>query len=469
MTADGGVPAATRVDLLVANARQITTMDDAGNVYDNGWMAVNGGRVVALGGPQVPPPAADTIVDASGCLVTPGLINAHQHLYQNLTRSMAPDFGGSLTNWFWTYFSMWQHLDEEAVRTSTRVGLMELALSGCTTSADHLYIHRAPGWIDAQVHEARDIGLRFTAVRGSMTLDESDGGVCPAGMAEPHAYVMDESERLVRQWHQTEPNAMTQIALGPSTLMSSTLAVYRDTAALAADLGVRLHTHVADDPDEERFVRERYGKRPIEVLEELGWLGPATWLAHVVYPNEMERALLAERSVAVAHCPSAMVIDGGIPGGPAPVREMLDVGVTVAIGCDGATAADHQSLIWETKFAMMLARLRGGSVESMTAREALWLATRGGAAAIGRAGEIGQLAIGANADFVLWRMDGISHAGALRDPVVALLHGGPVTAWATYVGGRPVVDRGELVNVDVDAEVMRHTTSARRLQSHLSG
>ncbi|MCX6459461.1 MAG: amidohydrolase family protein [Actinobacteria bacterium] len=457
-----------RVDLLVTGARQISTMDDDGRVINDGWMAVDDGRVVGFGGATDPRPKAQEIVDASGCLVTPGLINAHQHLYQSLTRSMTPDFGGSLTSWFWTYFTMWQHMNEEAIRTSTRIGLMELALSGCTTSVDHLYIHREPGWIDAQVQEARDVGLRFTAVRGSMTLDEANGGVCPTGMAESDQFVLDESARLVHEWHDANPDSMTHIALGPSTLMSSSDAIFRDSADLALQLGVRLHTHAADDPDEERYVFERYGKRPIQVLDEFGWLRPGTWLAHVVYPNESERALLAERSVAVVHCPSAMVIDGGIPGGPAPVREMLDAGVTVAIGCDGATAADHQSIIWETKFAMLLARLRGGTTAAMTAREALSLATRGGATAIGRSGEIGQLAIGTNADFVLWRMDGVAHAGALRDPVVGLLHGGPINAWATYVGGRPIVQRGELVGVDVGAEVSRHTAAATRLQRFLN-
>ena len=456
------------VDLLISGALAVEAMDgamaDTDTSLPGGWVAVSDGRVVRVGAASEAVPAAREVIDAGGCLVTPGLVNAHQHLYQNLTRSMLPHGVAGLTDWFWTYFSRWQHLDEESVRTSTRLGLFELALSGATTSADHLYIHQGPGWIDAQVEEALDVGMRLTAVRGSMTLGPDDGGVCLASMVEDEERVLSDCERLVRAHHDPSPTSMTQIALGPSTLMSSTESAFRRSAELARDLGVRLHTHVADDPEEEAFVRTRYQMRPLEKMAELGWIGPDVWFAHVVYPSPREIASMAEHGVSVAHCPSAMVIDGGLPGGPAPVREMIDAGVNVSIGCDGATAADHQSVWLETKFAMLLARLRGGSVSAMTARDALWLATRGGATALGREGQIGVLAPGACADIALWRLDDIAHAGAHADPVTALLQGGPTGVWSSFVGGRPLVRDGHLVGVDERHEVARHSTSARRLQ-----
>ena len=456
------------VDLLISSALSVETMGGSigstGASLVGGWVAVTDGLVVGVGAATDAAPAAREVIDARGCLVTPGLVNAHQHLYQNLTRSMLANGVAGLTDWFWTYFSRWQHLDEEAVRTSTRLGLFELALSGATTSADHLYIHQEPGWIDAQVEEALDVGMRLTAVRGSMTLGPDDGGVCLASMVEDEEHVLNDCERLVRVHHDPSPTSMTQIAFGPSTLMSSTESVFRRSAELARNLGVRLHTHVADDPEEEAFVRQRYRMRPIEKMADLGWMAPDVWFAHVVYPSPREIASMAEHGVSVAHCPSAMVIDGGIPGGPAPVREMIDAGVNVSIGCDGATAADHQSLWLETKFAMLLARLRGGSVSAMTARDALWLATRGGAAALGREGQIGVLTPGACADISLWRLDDIAHAGAHADPVTALLQGGPTGVWSSFVGGQPLVRDGHLVGIDEQREVARHSNAARRLQ-----
>lgn len=455
----------TKVDLLIRNANSIATMNDAREIIrDGGWIAIHDGLIVQIGAGNDSQPEAKTVVDATGCLLTPGLVNSHQHLYQNLTRSMKPNGVTGLTEWFWTYFPMWKELDEEAIRTSVRLGLFELALSGCTTATDHEYIHPFPYLMDAVIEEAAEVGMRLMAVRGSMTLGPELGGVCLPGMAEDEEDVIADCIRLIEKWHDPKASAMVQVALGPSNLMSSTETVFTRSAEIAKKYGVRLHTHIADDPDETEYVLEHFGKTPLEVLEGLGWFTEATWCAHVVYPSDTEMQRLAESGVSVAHCPSATVIDGGLPGGPTPVRDLLNAGVNVGIGCDGATAGDHQSMWMETKTALLLSRLREGTVQAMTAMDALWLATRGSAKALGREGNIGQLSIGANADIAMWRMDGIAYAGSLVDDVTALLQGGPAQVWSSWVSGVPLVQEGKLVGVDVGAEVARHTKSARRLQ-----
>ena len=290
------------------------------------------------------------MVDARGCVVLPGLVNAHQHLYQNLTRAYAPaEQVENLTDWFWAYFTAWGRLDADAVAVSTTVGLAELALSGCTTSADHLYLHPKPELIDAQIHAAGEVGLRFSPVRGSMTLGEADGAVCPPELVEDLDAVLADCRRLVEAYHDPSPASFVRIGVGPSTLMSSSAAAMTQSVAFAEAFDLRLHSHAADDPDEDEFVRARYGRRPLEVYEDFGWLRERTWFAHVIYPNEREVAALAAAGVSVAHCQSMTVIDGGLPGGPPPIRPMLDAGVNIGIGCDGATAADHQSLWLETR------------------------------------------------------------------------------------------------------------------------
>jgi 8-oxoguanine deaminase len=454
------------VDLLVINAKSIATMNDRREIISsNGWLAISNGLIVGIGDAADSQPQANSVVDATGCLVTPGLVNSHQHLYQNLTRSMKPNGVTGLTEWFWTYFPMWKELDEEAIRTSVRLGLFELALSGCTTATDHEYIHPFPHLMDAVIEEASKVGMRLMAVRGSMTLGPELGGVCLPGMAEAEEDVISDSIRLIKKWHDPTPSAMVQIALGPSNLMSSTKSVFTRSAEIAKEYGVRLHTHIADDPDETEYVFEHFGQTPLEVLESLGWFSEDTWCAHVVYPSEAEMQRLAASGVSVAHCPSATVIDGGLPGGPTPVRDLLNAGVNVGIGCDGATAGDHQSMWMETKTALLLSRLREGTVQAMTAMDALWLATRGSAKALGREGNIGQLAVGFNADIAMWKMDGIAYAGSLVDDVTALLQGGPAQVWSSWVGGVPLVQQGALLGIDVAAEVDRHTKSAQRLQS----
>ncbi|MFF2370488.1 amidohydrolase family protein [Agromyces sp. NPDC058110] len=453
------------VDLLIRDARLLACFDDEGTEIADGWMAIDHGLIVAIGGRNSPPPPAREVVDATGCLVLPGLVNAHQHLYQNLTRAFAPaDTVTDLTEWFWTYFTAWGRLDAEAASISTTVGLAELALSGCTTSADHLYLHPEPELIDVQIVAAREIGLRFHPVRGSMTIGPDDGGVCPPELVEDLDDVLADTVRLVEAHHDRGADSLVRIGVGPSTLMSSSSDAIIESRVLAESLDLRLHSHVADDPDEEAFVRARYGRRPLEVYEESGWFTDRTWLAHVIYPSAREIAALARSGVSVAHCPSMTMIDGGLPGGPPPIRPMLDAGVNVGIGCDGATASDHQSLWLETKTAMLLSRQREGTATAMSARAALRMATRGSAQALGRAGEIGVLRVGANADVSVWRVDTLQYAGVLDDPITGLMQCGPATAWHTIVGGRFVVREGRLQTVDVPVALERHRRAAERVQ-----
>lgn len=453
------------VDLVIRNARLLCCFDDQGTELPEGWLAVDGGLIVGIADGITAPPEAREVVDAAGCLVLPGLVNAHQHLYQNLTRCYAPaDRVENLTDWFWTYFTAWGRLDADAVAASTIVGLAELALSGCTTSADHLYLHPEPELIDEQIRAAAEVGLRFSPVRGSMTLGADDGAICPPDLVEQLDVVLADTRRLVEAYHDPTPSSMVRIGVGPSTLLSSSPSAMTESAAFAEAFDLRLHSHVADDPDEEQFVAARFGRRPLQVYEDAGWLSERTWFAHMIYPNRREIDLLARTGVSVAHCPSMTMIDGGLPGGPPPIRAMLDAGVNVGIGCDGATAADHQSLWLETKMAMLLSRQREGRATAMSARDALRMTTRGGAKALGREGEIGQLAVGANADISVWRTDTLPYAGVLNDPLTGLMQCGPASAWHTIVGGRFVVRDGQLATVDIPRALARHRLAARRVQ-----
>ncbi|MGR0218728.1 amidohydrolase family protein [Agromyces sp. ZXT2-6] len=454
------------VDLLLRNAELIACFDDASTELPGGWLAIDQGVIVGIGDPSTPPPQSRETVDVSGCVVLPGLVNAHQHLYQNLTRAYAPaEAVENLTDWFWTYFGAWSRLDADAAAISTTIGLAELALSGCTTSADHLYLHPEPELIDAQIEAAREVGLRFHPVRGSMTIGPDDGGVCPPNLVEDLDEVLADTARLHEAYHDASPASLVRMGVGPSTLMSSSAEAMIASRELAEELGLRLHSHVADDPDEAAFVQARYGRRPLEVYEDFGWLTERTWFAHVVYPDEREIGRLAAAGTSVAHCPSMTMIDGGLPGGPPPIRSMLDAGVNVGIGCDGATAADHQSLWLETKLAMLLSRQREGRATAMSARAALRMATRGGARALGREGEIGQLTVGTNADVSVWRIDTLPYAGVLDDHLTGLMHCGPAWAWHTIVGGRFVVREQQVVTIDVGSALERHERASRRLQA----
>src|SRR6478609_6258869 len=375
-----------RADLLITDAELVATVDDARREIPGGWVAVTGGAVSAIGEPADPRPDAVRTLDARGCLVTPGLVNTHHHLYQNLTRAFAPALTGGLFDWLVTLYPLWARLDEEAAYVSAYVGLTELALGGCTTSTDHLYVHpRGAGdLIAAEIAAAQDLGLRFHPTRGSMSLSQKDGGLPPDSVVQDDDEILADSERLVALHHDPTHGAMVRIALAPCSPFSVTPELMVRTAELAERLDVRLHTHLAEDPDEDRFAAERFGGRTIDHFESVGWMTDRSWVAHCIYPNDAEVARLGHAGVGVAHCPSSNMMIGG--GGIAPVAAMRAAGSPVGLGCDGSSSTDSASLWMESRNALLLGRLRGGP-EAMQARDALDMATRGGARCLGRDGE----------------------------------------------------------------------------------
>jgi cytosine/adenosine deaminase-related metal-dependent hydrolase len=451
------------VDLVVAGAGLVVTMDSDRREIAGGWVACRDGFVTALGGPGDDPPPAARVLQAGGCLVTPGLINTHHHIYQNLTRAYLPATASSLFDWLTALYPLWAGLDEEASYVSAWVGLAELALGGCTSSTDHLYVHPAGGGdlLSAEISAARDLGVRFHPTRGSMSLSQKDGGLPPDSVVQDDDTILAASEAAVARHHDPSPGAMVRVALAPCSPFSVTPGLMQRTAELAERLDVRLHTHLAEDPDEDAFCLETYGCRPIEHFEACGWGSDRSWVAHCIYPSPAEIARLGAWGTGVAHCPSSNMMIGG--GGIAPVADYRAAGVPVGLGCDGSASTDCASLWLEARGALLLARQRGGPT-SFTARDALELATRGSAACLGRQGELGVLAPGAAADLVAWKLDGIRFAGALSDPVEALLRCGPTSAHHTVIAGRPVVEDGELRATGIEDILTRHRAAAARLQ-----
>ncbi len=452
-------------DLLVRDAELIATVDDARRELPGGWVAITDGVVSALGGPGDPQPDAVRRVDGRGCLVTPGLVNTHHHLYQNLTRAYAPALSGGLFDWLVTLYPLWARLDEEAAHVSAFVGLAELALSGCTTSTDHLYVHpRGAGdLISAEVAAARELGVRFSPTRGSMSLSVKDGGLPPDSVVQDDDEVLADSQRLVQLHHDRSPTAMTRIALAPCSPFSVSPALMRRTAELAESLDVRLHTHLAETRDEDAFCLATFGRRPVDHLDDVGWMTDRTWLAHVVWPDAAEVTRLGAARVGAAHCPSSNMVLGS---GLAPVAELRAVGAPVGLGVDGSASADSASLWLEARTAMLQGKLRHGAA-AMSARDALEMATRGGAACLGRAGEIGQLSVGACGDLAIWSLEGVRFAGALSDPVEAWLRCGPVSARDTVVAGRFVVEDGAVLHPGLDEQLAVHRRVSQRLQAPL--
>src|SRR4051794_7338338 len=428
-------------DLLVHDAELIATVDDGRREIAGGWIAVTGGVVAALGAPGDPMPQATRRIDARGCLVTPGLVNTHHHLYQNLTRAYAPALTGGLFDWLVTLYPLWARLDEEAAHVSAFVGLAELALSGCTTSTDHLYVHPAGGGdlITAEVAAARELGVRFHPTRGSMSLSVKDGGLPPDSVVQDDDTILADSQRLVEAHHDRSPTAMTRIALAPCSPFSVSTGLMARTAELAETLDVRLHTHLAETQDEDAFCLETFGRRPVDYLADVGWMTDRVWLAHMGWPPPEEGGRPGRaRGGGGPRPPAKMCLATGL----APVAELRAAGAPVGLGVDGSSSADSASLWLEARTAMLQGKLRRGAA-AMSARDALEMATRGGAACLGRGGEIGELSVGACGDLAVWSLEGARFAGALSDPVEAWLRCGPVAARHTVVGGRFVVADGE--------------------------
>src|SRR3954454_14031591 len=445
---------ATRADLLVTDAELVATVDEARREIPGGWVAVTDGAISGLGGPSDPKPDAARTLDARGCLVTPGLVNTHHHLYQNLTRAFAPALTGGLFDWLVTLYPLWSRLDEEAAYVNAYVGLAELTLGGCTTSTDHLYVHPRGGGdlISAEVAAAHELGIRFHPTRGSMSLSVKDGGLPPDSVVQDDDEILADSQRLVDRHHDRSPLAMTRLALAPCSPFSVSTSLMTRTAELAERLDVRLHTHLCETQDEDDFCLATFGRRPVDYLADVGWMSDRVWLAHVVWPNQDEVTRLGAARVGAAHCPSSNMILGS---GLSPVAELRAAGSPVGLGVDGSASADSASLWLEARTAMLQGKLRQGAA-AMSARDALEIATRGGAACLGRAGEIGQLSVGACGDLAVWSLEGVRFAGALSDPVEAWLRCGPVSALHTVVGGRLVVEDGAVVQPRLVEQLTLH-------------
>jgi cytosine/adenosine deaminase-related metal-dependent hydrolase len=453
----------TGPDLLIRDAGLVATMDDARRELPGGWVALTGGLISGVGPAGTEPTGAGETIRVPGTLVTPGLINTHHHIYQNLTRSYGPAVNGTLFQWLTTLYPIWSRLDEEAAYISAWVGLAELAVGGCTTSMDHLYVHpRGSGdLISAEIRAAHELGFRFHPTRGSMSLSQKDGGLPPDSVVQTDDEILSDSKRLVELHHDASWGAMTRIALAPCSPFSVTPELMKATAELAEQLDVRLHTHLAEDADEDVFCLERFGRRPIEQFEEVGWGTDRSWVAHCVFPNDAEIARLGTWGTGVAHCPSSNLMLGN--SRIAPVRDFRRAGVPVGLGCDGSASTDSASLWMEARNAMLLGKMRHGP-DQMTARDALEVATRGGAACLGRQGEIGELTVGAAADLVVWPMDGLAYAGALSDPIAAWLRCGPTAAQHTIINGRFVVRNSQLVAPNLDEQLAWHRRVATRMQ-----
>ena len=440
----------------------IATVDDARREIADGHLVLDGVRIAAVG--QGPAPAADVAratqrIDASGRLATPGLVNCHHHLYQWATRGYAQE--ATLFEWLVALYPVWANLDGATVAATARAGLAALARSGCTTSTDHHYIFPRHGedLLAIEIDAARAIGLRFHPCRGAMDLGVSAGGLPPDHIVEDRDAILTACAEAIDRHHDPAPGALVRIALAPTSPFSVTTELMRETADLARARGVRLHTHLAETEDEDRFCLERYGVRPLQYLDDLGWLGDDVWLAHCVHLNAQETARMGATGTGVAHCPTS---NGRLGAGIAPVPSLLAAGVPVGLGVDGSASNECGELVDELRAALMLARVAGGPA-ALTAREALELATRHGARCLGRDDELGHLSVGALADVALWDLGELGFAG-IADPVAALAFGPTRRVDALLVGGELVVGDGELRTADpvtLAAELTRQSARMR--------
>lgn len=443
----------------------VAAVDPAGTEHASGYVAVEDGRISAVGGGPAPAGLREgaRVIDGSGCLATPGLVNCHHHLYQWATRGMAQQ--ADLFGWLVELYPVWAGIDEETVHAASRAGLAALALSGCSTSTDHHYVfpRGAGDLLAAGIEAAREVGLRFHPTRGSMDLGRSRGGLPPDEVVEDRDEILAASEEAIDRYHDPSPGAMLRIALAPCSPFSVSRELMAESAELARSKGVRLHTHLAETLDEERYCRERFGVRPVEYLEDLGWLGEDVWLAHCVHLSGEEVERFGQTGTGVAHCPSS---NGRLGAGIAPVAALAGAGAPMGLGVDGAASNEAGELAGEMRQALLLARLKEGP-EALTARQALEIATAGGARCLGREDEIGSLEPGKLADVALWRLDDLWHAG-IRDPVAALVLGPAPRVELLLVGGEAVVEGGRL-RTAAEEEIARDIAEAGRRLARRAG
>jgi len=438
-------------------------MDDVETEIVDGGMYVVDGFVERVGPSAELSGDADEVLDLRGHVVIPGLINTHHHLYQTLTRALPGAQDAGLFGWLKTLYPVWARLTPEHVRASARTALAELALSGCTTVSDHLYLFPNGSKLDDEIAAAGEIGLRLHASRGSMSRGESDGGLPPDSVVEDEQAILDDTARVAAAFDDASPGSMVRVVAAPCSPFSVSEELMARAADQARELGIHMHTHLAETKDEEDYCLETYGKRPLQMVADLGWEGPDVWFAHSIFMNDTEVQSMGESGTGVAHCPNSNM---RLASGIAPVREYIAAGVRLGIGVDGSASNDGNHMIGEARQAMLLARLdaapslSGG--ELLTARQALRIATRGGADVLGRS-DLGSLETGKAADFVAVSLDRLEYAGAQSDPVAALLFAAPTKVDHTYVHGKAVVSNGELATADVETIVRDHNRLAAGL------
>jgi len=450
--------------LLVRDAAMLVTMDEARREIAGGGFFARDGLIVAVGTGDSLPDTADDVLDASGQIVLPGLVNCHHHLDQVLTRNIPAGQNAELFDWLRAHYRVWARRSPAASRTATLVGLAELALSGCTTAFDHAYFFQNGCRVDDQIAAAAEIGVRFMVSRGSMSLGESKGGLPPESCVEQEDDILADCERVIGRYHDTSHGAMLRIVLAPCSPFSVTDRLMRESAKLARAHGVRLHTHLCETADEQAYTLEKHGVRPVAYMADLGWVDNDVWFAHAVKVNDAEVSLFARTGTGVCHCPTSNM---RLASGIAPLRKYLDAGVRVGLGVDGSASNDGGHLLAEARQAMLLARLKL-AVEPEAARiwtgarDVLEVATRGGAAVLGR-DDIGALQAGKCADFFTLDLDAIGYAGGLSDPVAAIVFCAPRTVRHCWVHGRPVVTDGRVVTIDMEAVVAEHNIQAAAL------
>ena len=443
-------------DLLIRNAAHILTMDDAGTELAGADILLRDGAIVALGQGIVSNGA--TVINAAGCVVTPGLVNTHHHLYQTLTRAVPGGQDALLFGWLRTLYPIWARFGPEHMFVSAQIGLAELALSGCSLTSDHLYLFPNGSRLDDTIDAAAELGLRFQPTRGAMSIGESAGGLPPDALVEAEKTILDDTIRLIDRYHDAAPSSMCRVGVAPCSPFSVSRELMRDAALLARDKGVMLHTHLAENDEDVAYSLAMFGCRPGEYAESLGWTGPDVWHAHCVKLNAAEIALFARTGTGVAHCPCSNCRLGS---GIAPVRAMRDAGVNVGLGVDGSASNDMGNLMAEARQALLLQRVQGGA-DKMSAREALRIATRGGADVLGRP-ECGRLAPGMRADIAVWDISGVESAGSW-DPAAMLL-AGPTRVRDLIVDGRLVVQDSRLMTIDLPRVIARQNHLAAQLAS----
>ena len=455
--------------LLVKNADLIVTMDGQDRELKDAAIFCRDGFIEQIGSQADLPQSADEVLDLSHHIVLPGLINTHHHFYQTLTRALPAAQDANLFNWLTTLYPIWARMTPEDIFTSTQTALAELALSGCTTASDHLYLFPNGSKLDDEIAAAAEMGLRLHASRGSMSLGQSQGGLPPDSVVDTEENILKDSERLIQRYHDPNPGSKLQIVLAPCSPFSVTTELMRQSAVLAREYGVHLHTHLAETEDEDDFCLAKFGHKPVAYMQTVDWIGDDVWYAHSVWVNVDEMDLFAHHGCGVAHCPSSNM---RLASGIAPVMNMLARGVKLGIGVDGSASNDGSHMLNEVRQALLLARVNSGIKGSsrsapdapplMTARQALSIATRGGASVLGRK-DIGSLEVGKCADFFAMDLRELDYAGAIADPLATILFCQPIKANWTVVGGEIIVREGQLTRLNIQKQVEKHNQAAKRL------